>query len=209
MIKTTILFFILTTVPILLSCSNMSDNKKDKLAILIGTGIDRAGKLTSVQKTVVSKEMTEFYEKVEEGCPCLVPEKETDPKYIIGKEEKAALDSYKNGIKADGLDKPDKRKERVEILQDKHFKAYAEAGIPAERYLMKMLAQKEKNNEICTVQILKALRNVTSAKIIEIDSAINENGKGLGPLYLEFLNAELKTFIQVRKSIIDELAKRK
>jgi hypothetical protein len=73
---------------------------------------------------------------------------------------------------------------------------------------MKTLAQKEKNNEKCTVPILKALQNITSAKIIELESTINENGKGLDPLYFEFMNAELKTFIQVRKSIIDELAKR-
>ena len=206
--RTAAIFTVFTVLFTFLSCSNITDGKTDRMTLLIGSGIDRTGKLTSTQKSAVIKEMTEFYEKVDEGCPCLVPEKETDPKYIIGKEEKAALDSYKSGMKADGLDKPDKRKERVEILQDKHFKAYAEVGIPAERYLMKMLAQKEKNNGKCTVQILKALQNMTSAKIIEIDSAINENGKGLDPLYLEFLNAELKTFIQVRKSIMDELAKR-
>ena len=205
---TAAIFTVFTVLFTFLSCSNMTDGKTDRMTLLIVSGIDRAGKLTTIQKNAVIKEMNEFYEKVDEGCPCLVPEKETDPKYIIGKEEKAALDSYRNGIKADGLDKPDKKKERIELLQEKHFKAYAEVGIPAERYLMKMLAQKEKNNGKCTVPILKALQNVTSAKIIEIDSTINDNGKGLDPLYLEFLNAELKTFIQVRKSIIDELAKR-
>ncbi|MCU0847581.1 MAG: hypothetical protein MUD12_06805 [Spirochaetes bacterium] len=100
-----------------LSCSILSDGKKDGLGLLIGSGIDRTGKLTSTQKTAVIKEMTEFYEKVDEGCPCLVPEKETDPKYIIGKEEKAALDSYRNGIKADGLDRPDRKKKELSFCR--------------------------------------------------------------------------------------------
>ncbi|MCU0847543.1 MAG: hypothetical protein MUD12_06615 [Spirochaetes bacterium] len=152
--------------------------------------------------------MRDFIKKSDEACPCLLPEKETEFKYIISSDEKKAIEQYKTKIKNEGLDAPDREKQRAIELQQKHFDAYTKTGIPAERYMLRMLAEKEINNENSTKDTLLLLRSITSLKIIELDQMINKTQEELDPVFFEFSMAELKTFIQVRKSIIDELAKR-
>jgi len=192
----------------LVSCSDsLSDNKRNYLT-LAASNITNAKILNEDQKNTVLKDMRDFIRKSDEACPCLLPEKETEPKYMISTDEKKIIEQYKLKLKNEGLDATDKEKQRANELQQKHFDAYTKTGIPAERYMLRMLAEKEINNENATKDTLLLLRNITSLRIIELDQMIKKTREELDPVFLEFSGAELKTFIQVRKSIIDELAKR-
>ena len=192
----------------LVSCSDsLSDNKRNYLT-LAASNITNAKILNEDQKNTVLKDMRDFIRKSDEACPCLLPEKETEPKYMISTDEKKIIEQYKLKLKNEGLDATDKEKQRANELQQKHFDAYTRTGIPAERYMLRMLAEKEINNENATKDTLLLLRNITSLRIIELDQMIKKTREELDPVFLEFSGAELKTFIQVRKSIIDELAKR-
>jgi len=73
---------------------------------------------------------------------------------------------------------------------------------------MNALEKKGEHNEKIPTQGLEDMRKVLVANIDEVSSLLVDFQNELDPVFFEFMRAELKVLIQVRKSVIDELEKR-
>jgi len=137
-----------------------------------------------------------------------MPDYEDDEKYMVSDAEETSRDEYTARIEEQGLDTMEKRRAQVMKYQEMFLKARSETGKPAEQYLMNALEKKGEHNEKIPTQGLEDMRKVLVANIDEVSSLLVDFQNELDPVFFEFMRAELKVLIQVRKSVIDELEKR-
>ena len=172
------------------------------------SGLAASQGLTPAQKQAVAMEMGDFYNNIDRGCPCLLPQNETKPEYKPSLKESEAMSDVKTRLREVKSSSGPEYKDYLKKLGDSYFNAYQTVGIPAERYLMQGLAEKKEKLKEYPTDLLEFMRLGLAANIERVNTIATEDRKGLDPQFVKFTEAELKTMIQVRRSIIDELAKR-
>ena len=209
------------------SCSNklsggMSDPTSDSMMHkslmpgLIKNDIsddDRAGVLAlygeiSPKRAAVQTEMQGFLLNVEDGCPCSLPENETDPRYVISTEESNALTEHEVILNEKNLNSQEKRKEHAQYYQKLHLNAYSNVAKPAERYLVNGLNNMNDNLETIPIERLRIMRKIIICNIDEKKYILDNLQYELDPRFYAFTQAEMKLMIQIRKAIINEIASR-
>ncbi|GEM_PF-1581750 len=185
---------------LLAGCSNMMGKQEKSESDLLQPGASNAASLP--------EETSALIQKADAGCPCTMPDYEDDEKYMVSDAEETSRDEYTARIEEQGLDTMEKRRAQVMKYQEMFLKARSETGKPAEQYLMNALEKKGELNEKIPTQGLEDMRKVLVANIDEVSSLLVDFQNELDPVFFEFMRAELKVLIQVRKSVIDELEKR-
>lgn len=178
--------------------NNLGEDDKNAVIALYGQ--------LSQNKLAVQSEMNNFIQVAQKGCPCLLPQDETDPKYILSTNESEALVEYNQTLAENSLNTLEKRKEYAHYYQNLHLTAYSKLSIPAERYLIDGMSNMSNRLTQIPIERLQAMRGVIIANIQEKKSIIDDFPYELDPRFYSFTQAELNMMIQIRKAIIDEIS---
>jgi len=180
--------------------SDTSDDDRNGIIALYGRLSD--------EKLAMQNVMQRFIQTAESGCPCLLPQEETDSRYALSSNETQALAEYNQTLTDKGLNTVEKRKEFARYYQDLHLTAYTKLSVPAEIYLINGMNNMPTLFPQIPVERLHAMRQVIVANIQEKKSMLDDFRYELDPRFYDFTLAELKALIQIRKAIIDEIARR-
>ncbi len=150
----------------------------------------------------------EFKNKVEAGCPCVMPDMETDVKYMLSNDELDIIDKYHRMLEEKDLNDHAMRKEYALLGQNIYTKAHSDADNPVENYMIDILDNIQDHILPVSTDGLKSMRNILTLNIIDLNTVINNFNTEFNSQYHEFIKAELKMLIQIRRAVIDELEKR-
>lgn len=160
------------------------------------------------EKMALANEINDFHIKVNSGCPCLLPEDETEPKYKLSEEELQALAVHQNALAAKNLNTIENRRELTQYNQESYRTAYSIVKIPVERYMTKALTDKSSIITSSLIDDLKRMRITIIKDIYDANFGYSYFSTELDIQYSDFIRSELKALIQIRKSIIDEIINR-
>jgi hypothetical protein len=186
---------------------------------VIRTGMsadDKAG-LQSLYGTLNTDEkdlndfMKQFKQKADSSCnpyPCVIPQNETDSRYILRADEITALQRHKQQMQASGLDSIPERLDKFKFIQKDYFTAFSVNGISAEDYLNESIDLMQDYIQDTPTELLIPSILDLSVTLDNRNRAITEHRNELDIQYLRFLEIELKVLIQIRRSMLDEIPKR-
>jgi hypothetical protein len=144
----------------------------------------------------------------QEGCPCDLPQDESDPKYSLSAADQSALTEYRAVLAEKLLDSRESRLAQALAYQDLYLKGRTESDATAESYMMKTLEKINAAREGISLDGLNEMRTVLTTNIDEVNSILVDFKKELDPVFYAFTGAELKILIRARKMVIDEIASR-
>lgn len=173
----------------------LSDDDKNGVKALYGT--------LSSKEIEMSNRMNEFYQEVETRClsgSCEVPELSSD--------EMAAKTEHDDLLNQKYTSIDTIRLKKHKMFQELYHNAYSQTGISAEEYLLTALkTMNEKIHEFEKGSLIGSKR-LLAVQIKDRENAVKNYQNDLDSTYLNFLDAEMKTLIMIKREMTNEINNR-
>jgi hypothetical protein len=177
------------------------------LALITGCAAE-TGKNPNDEAVELSGELVEFIARVEDNCPCEMPAPKKNTPYSITPEEELFLEQSQAVFLEEGYDSKNNRKTQALALQELYYTASQIPEKSAEKYLLQTMENFSEYISALPAEKLIEMRNILISDIVSRKLIAEDFKKDLRPEFIEFLKAEIKALIQLRKSVIDEISAR-
>ena len=167
------------------------------------------GELSSAELDLLVKK-DEFNDLVESFCvaPCVMPDEEANDKYKTKELERFAWNDYLQQRIAKNLETKEGKLLTYREFEKSYMDSYRMTGISAEQYMLDSMKHSNIYLTDMPKEFMDSYLQILYVDIKNRDRTLTEFKNELDSSYYEFTANELKALIQIRRSMIDEKAKR-